>query len=136
MYTSAVSASFNFVADVILMQGFGTVGIALATSLSGILQVILLTYYLNKKYVFSVSLSYFVQFMWRYLLQLSLIMPLFYVAHRVISKAIYCYFSGWMLHFLTDKAGFWLWTLPLMGLVFIALYFTRKPFKLRMHFLD
>lgn len=136
MYTSAIAATFNFIGDVVLMKSFGTVGIALATSLAGLLQVVLLTYYLYKKYGFEVNLGYFVQFMWRYLLQLCLIMPIFYFLHRIINNIIQHNISGSMLNFLTNKAGFWLWTMPLIGIVFVGLYLTRKPFKLRMHFLD
>ena len=136
MYTSGVSATFNFVANVILMKGFGTVGIALATTLSGLLQTTLLVYYLHKKYSFKIYMRYFVAFVWRFLLQLVLILPIFYGLYISLHHLIETHFSGWIRVFLIDKVGFWFWTLPLIGLIFVTLFFTRKPFRLRMHFLD
>jgi len=136
MYTSGISATFNFIANVMLMQKFGTVGIALATTLAGILQTVILLYYLRKKYDFTLYINFFIAFVWRYLLQLFVVIPIFYVLHRLIAHYIQHHFSSWWLNFLINKVGFWLWTLPIMGAVFVALYVTRKFFNLRMHFLD
>lgn len=136
MYTSGISAAFNLSANLILMQNFGTVGIAFATTLSGILQTIMLLWYLQKKYDFTIYMRFFVQFVWRYLVQLALLLPIFYLIHRLLSHYIQNNVTGWWLNFLINRVGFWIWTLPIMGFVFIALYATRKFFKLRMHFLD
>jgi len=136
MFTSAVSASFNFIANVILMNGFGTVGIALATTLSGILHTALLLYYLRKKYKITIFMSFFVQFAWRYLIQLAIIVPVFYLLHYIVGIYIEQHLSGWWLNFFINKVGFWIWTFPIMAAIFCTLYATRKSFKLRMHFLD
>jgi len=132
--TSIVSAVFNFGANLLLMQYFRSVGIALATTFAGILQTILLLYYLQKKYNFNLHFDYFVQFAWRYIMQLLCVVPVVYGIH----KLFYWYISSFTCcsNFLLKGAGFWVWTAPLMALVFVVLYFTRTWFGLRMHFLD
>ncbi len=136
MLTSGISAAFNLIANLILMKGFGTIGIAFATTLAGILQAVLLLYYLNKRYFFVVFLNYFVQFIWRYLLQLFLVLPVSYILYKSISCYIQLHVSGWILHFLINRVGFWLWVFPIIIITFALLYGTRRFFKLRMHFLD
>ncbi len=136
MYTSGIAATFNFIANVLLMKSFGTVGIALATTLAGLLQAVLLVYCLHKKYNFKIYMRYFIQFIYRFLLQLIIVLPVFYWIYTSFYRFVENHFSGWLLIFLINKVGFWLWTLPLIAFIFVTLFFTRKPFKLRMHFLD
>jgi peptidoglycan biosynthesis protein MviN/MurJ (putative lipid II flippase) len=106
----------------------------MATSLSGVLQSTMLIYYLRKKYDLDLYLAYFVQFAWRFLVQLMCVMSVVYAGHRAMFAFIASYVRR--TDFLLYGIGFWLWTIPFMVLTFVLLYVTRSWFKLRLHFLD
>jgi putative peptidoglycan lipid II flippase len=132
--TSVVATFFNIIANLVLMHYFRAVGIAMATSLSGVLQSTMLIYYLRKKYDLDLYLAYFVQFAWRFLVQLMCVMSVVYAGHRAMFAFIASYVRR--TDFLLYGIGFWLWTIPFMVLTFVLLYVTRSWFKLRLHFLD
>lgn len=132
--TSIIFTLFNISASLILMRTLGAAGLALATSLAGLMQTLSLIYYLHTKYKFQLHEKYFFDFAWRYGLQLAVVMPIFWLIHHYLGKFISLFLPNLSL-FLLAKTGFWLWTLPLMACVFIVLYFTRKLFGLRTHFL-
>ncbi len=133
--TSIAFTIFNISASLVFMQFIGAAGLALGTSLAGIVQTIALIYYLRKKYHFTLYASYFFDFAWHYAAQLTIVFPAFLLLHWLLANAIAAYLPT-MSTFLLTKAGFWLWTFPLMGGVFIVLYVTRTLFGLRAHFLD
>lgn len=135
MYTSIIATIINFIGNVTLMHFWGTIGIAISTTISFVVQTGLLLYHLRTKYNFSLYLSYFWDFVWRFCLQLFGVMLLFWAAYRGIILLITQLMPG-HAHLLIDKAILWLWLMPLMGVCFGILYFTRKFFGLRMHFLD
>ena len=134
-FTSIIATAVNFVGSVILMQFFTTIGIAMATTISGIVQTGLLLYFLRKRYNFTLYWKFFGDFLVRFSVQFAVVAGLFIASYRAIVLLIINYLPTWQL-FLLDKAGVWLWLMPLGLLSFLLLYVTRKWVGLRTHFID
>jgi len=134
-YTSIIATAVNFVGNIVLMQFFTTIGIATATTISGIVQTGMLLYFLRVRYNFVLYWRYFFDFFVRFMLQLSLVSLLFAGCYVAMLAALYAYVPTYASA-LINGAALWLWLLPLVLLSFLALYMTRKWFGLRMYFLD
>lgn len=134
-YTSIVATAVNFVGNITLMQFFTTIGIATATTISGIVQTIMLLYLLRKRYNFVLYWRYFVDFFVRFTIQLALVSGLFAASYLFILTGIERYLPA-QANFFVNRVGLWIWLFPLVGASFLLLYVTRKWFGLRMHFLD
>jgi len=134
-YTSIVATAVNFAGNIVLMQFFGTIGIASATTISAIVQTSLLLYFLRKRYDFVIYWRYFADFFVRFMVQLTIVAGLFAVCYLAVVSALNRYMPVYASLFI-DRAGLWLWLMPLVLLSFWVLYVTRKWFGLRMHFLD
>lgn len=133
--TSVAFTIANISASLVLMPFIRAAGLALATSIAGMVQTVGLLYFLKTKYGFKLYGAYFVDYLKRYALQLVLVMPLFWLAHRALVSLVAQHCPNMSTFFLA-KFGFWLWTGPLIALTFLLLYATRKLFGLRTHFLD
>jgi len=126
----------NIMLNFALMQSLQAAGLALATVLSGVMQTILLLYFLEKKFGFHGYKDRFSYFAMRYAVQLTVIGALFYAAYMLLGWLIGAYMPSSVAHFLLDKIGFWLWVLPLALVAALALYSSRKQFGVQLYFLD
>jgi len=132
---SAVGATINIWLDYIFVQQFQAMGLALGTTLAGVVQTVLFVLFLHLYFGLKIYLKRFVQFSYRYLLQLLIVLGIFYCAY--LSLTIIIQMMPLMLsHFLLNNIGFWLWVGPLSLCAFGILFFTRKLFGIRLYFLD
>lgn len=133
MYISILGAFINFVASYSLMIPYGAYGLALATTLTGFIQTILFVIFL--RYYFNITLygNNFLDFVWRYSIQLGLFSGLFFGFYKVITSLLA---HSSCANFLLEKMGFWLWFVPLAALFFYVMLKTRKFFGIKLYFLD
>jgi len=132
---SFVATGLNVVMNAILIGRFQAMGLALATTISAMVQTILFVVLLNKKFKFKFYVWNFIGFVGRYVFQLMVILPpcwLLYYIVEIYIKQLPDTFS----HFLIAGLGFWLWVGPICGLAFLLLFFLRNLFKVRLYFLD
>lgn len=133
---SVVCMLVNIILNFILMQYFKATGLAIAMSLSlGILQTILLTYTLIRKYNFTIYPKYLINFILKYIFQLLIILIPFYLLFNLIERLIEklpITFSNFFL----NKIGLWVWAGPLCILFFIILYKFKKAFGIKLYFLE
>ena len=129
---TAVNISFNFL-FIATLKG---VGLALATTISGILQTILLLYFLRKQYGFHGYMQQFWLFCLRYGLQLFITGVAFLLMYLGIMNIISKIASPSVAHFFLEKIGFWMWVGPLSLGAGLLLYYYRSLFGVRLYFLD
>lgn len=138
MAISIVATIVNFFLNWLLVAQFKAPGLALATSISGLLQTILFVYFLHRMYQFDFHFEKIVSFSLRFTAQVVAMFSLFGLAYFAIKYLILwglINFTKTQI-FLLDKIGLWLWVGPLFLLLVFGFYKTRKQFGLDMHFLD
>ncbi|HLB40210.1 MAG TPA: murein biosynthesis integral membrane protein MurJ [Candidatus Babeliales bacterium] len=134
--TSIIAAALNLVLSPTLMYFFKATGIGLATTISAIVQTGLLFYFLHTRHQFELFPGAGVKFLRQYSWQLALCLPTFWLLHIMARHLISLISTAPVAHFLLTGVGYWLWDLPLAGLLFLVLLQTRKRFGLRLYFLD
>jgi putative peptidoglycan lipid II flippase len=113
---------------------FRVAGLALATSLSHLFQTIVLLIILRMRFNFRLYHKAFLQFLWRYIMQLLVVgIPFLCLYGLIVYLFQYLPPSG--LFIVTQTMAFWLWVAPLCGVFMIALYKTRSSFGLNLYFL-
>ncbi len=118
-----------------LMPLYGSVGIAVATSLSAAFQTALFIAILWWKYGFVLYVKRFAQFLLRFGLQLASISLLFYILYtlcRFIIKHTLSAYSDILLH----TIGLWLWVGPLCLVLAGILYYGHKRYGVYIYFLE
>lgn len=133
---SFVAVLINILLNKILMGYYQGTGLALATSIAAIVQTILFIIILNQYFNIRFYGSLFVDFAWRYCLQLVGIFSLFWVVYCALLQSISTILSGAALNFFINEVGFWLWVGPLCALAFGVIMYVRKRSKLQIYFLD
>lgn len=133
MYISIFSTAVNFILSYILMTPLGVYGIALATTIAGIAQTLLFVFFLRYKFGFVFYLDNFIDFVWRYGIQLLIFSLIFFSFYYNIT---YLIVKTTLATFFLTKIGFWLWFGPLCGILFLAMFKTRKLFGIHLYFLD
>lgn len=126
----------NVLLDSLFLNWLQASGLALATSLSSIVQASLFAYFLWKKYNIHLYVNPFILFALRYGIQLVIFFIPFITSYYVVEWFISVYFSSLLATFFLYKLGFWLWTGPLSLLLFLALWYSRSYFNVRLFFLD
>jgi len=132
---SIIATLINILMNIILMKQFQSVGIALATTISAVVQAVLYITCLAIFFKLPFYFGKFIDFVIRYLLQLSIFFTIMYFFYKFLYKQI-GYLPQRISHFLLMKIGFWLWVGPLVGLIFLLVYYTRKIFKVKLYFID
>ncbi len=127
----AINLGLNF----FLMRIWQATGLALATSISFAIQVILLTWFLQLKFNVTLYWKPFLSFIYRLSLQLAVILPGVYGLYR-LGEFLAQQMPQSLAHFFLDKVGFWFWVGPLCASAFLLIFLTRKIFKVRVYFLD
>jgi len=132
---SIIATIINVFMNMILMRKFASVGIALATSISAILQTMLFITFLAMFFNFRFYVMRFIDFIIRYVAQLCLLFIPAYFIYTVLLKVI-GYLPRALSYFLLESVGFWLWVGPLCLLTFLLIYSTRRLFRVKLYFLD
>jgi len=125
----------NIILNMLFIEQFKTVGLAIATTISSIVQTICFLIILHKKYHFRIYLMSFFSFATQYALQLTIFSTTFWFCYHCIIKTITMFMPSSLALFLITKIGLWLWVGPLALLCFVLLYFSRPLFKINLHFL-
>jgi putative peptidoglycan lipid II flippase len=125
----------NILLNMLFIEQFQTIGLALATTISSIIQTILFITVLHKKYNFRIYFVPFLLFAARYTLQLTLFCAAFWLCYHGITTATTSLLPPTISLFFIAKIGLWLWVGPLALIFLILLYFSRPLFKIDLHFL-
>jgi putative peptidoglycan lipid II flippase len=125
----------NIILNILFIKQLQAVGLALATTISSIVQTYLFLIILRKKYNFRLYLTPFAVFAIRYIIQLTLLSSIFLVCYHIIIIMIATCMPPALSFFLLNQIGLWLWVGPLSLLFIALLYFSRSLFKLQLHFL-
>ncbi len=132
---SVCGVGANVLLNMMLVKNYQAMGIALATSISAIIQMILLAVFLYVWFGYKFYMGNLVRFMWRYCLQLVCVLPVAFVLYRGISSVL-CALPVKFTHFFLFGMGFWLWVGPLCLAVAAIVYLTRKQFGIKIYFFD
>jgi putative peptidoglycan lipid II flippase len=135
-WASIIATSSNAVGNYILMKLYGATGLAMSTTIAGFIQMFFLLFFLKKRYHFIFYLKEFGRFVLRYAAQVFLAWTAFLFVHTLIYKLITYKASPALYVFLINKIGFWLWTGPLVACMACLIWFTRKYFGYKLHFID
>lgn len=129
------ATAINIALNMLFIERFQTVGLALATTISSIVQTVLFMVVLHIRYKFRIYLLPFASFAARYMMQLSVCSILFGLLYTAIKMAILAGLPTPAALFCTDNIGLWLWVGPLALLFLILLYCSRTRCKINIHFL-
>lgn len=136
MVVSLIGTAVNISFNVIFIATLKGVGLALATTISGVLQTILLLYFLRRKFGFHAYIAQFWIFFVRYSFQLFVIGSIFLLMYSGILYVILLLLPKEFAYFFTQKMGFWFWVGPLSLGAGLLLYYYRSLFGVRLYFLD
>lgn len=112
------------------------VGLALATTLSNILQTVLFVWLLYKYFGFKLYLRQFMFFAKNYSVQMFVIFAPFFIIYMGMLNAFEHAASPRVAHYALNTVFFWMWTGPLVAIAAFLLYRTRKRFNVNMYFLS
>lgn len=125
----------NTLLNYLVIQKYGVIGVACATSFAGLVQTIVFFIVLHKKYHIPLYLQYAQRFIAKASVQFCALGTLFFIAYQLLSVCIAQLPAPWA-HWCMETIAYWFWVAPLMGLMAICAYSTRSWFGLRIHFLD
>ena len=127
---SLIGAISNTILNFILIKYWGTVGLALATSISAGIQSFLFILLLHKKFNFVLYGKQFLKFLYGFILQLIFVSLIFYllfiatdnvILNYLPNTSLYIWITNFVSHilqkqinlseFLINGFGFWLWTM-------------------------
>ena len=126
----------NVILDALFITWLQGYGLALATSISAIVQASLFLFVLHKKFGFKIYIKPFIDFTLRFVLQITVFSIPFLMIYYGIEKIITRHAPSFLTSFLIDTIGFWFWVGPLSGLFFILLWFMRQYFGIRLYFME
>lgn len=135
MIASIVATIINFVLNFLLMKAMGVYGLAIATIISSIVQMIILIHFLQKKYGLDLYLKDFFTFAKRYTLQFIYGLTAFLTVYAILIKIMHTLPEHTFIS-LTEKAYFWLWMSPLFTILLFYLLKYRRKFGVKIYFID
>lgn len=136
MLVSLIGTAINISFNVLFITILKGVGLALSTTISGVLQTVLLLYFLRRMFGYHAYMQKFWIFVLRYSLQVCLIGVFFLLLYFGIHTAIPILFSPSLAYFLHEEIGLWLWVGPLSLMAGGLLYYSRNLFGIRLYFLE
>lgn len=137
MIIAVVATVLNVGFNYIFMNLFGITGLALATSLSGAVQVVLSLFFLKQAHKLDLHPADFSTFVGRYMAQMIAVgIPSYFVYWYTRASMERLFADGWAHFFMLKSFGYWLWATPLIVLCFYVLYKTREYFGVKLYFLD
>ena len=130
---SIIATLSNLVFNLIGMYFFGSLGIAAATALSGVILTVVCLYYLRSAHKFRFYSGNYATFILKYTPQLIVASALFYGTHRAICSLLAhtTWHSFFCIHW-----GYWLFTIPLFLFTLLFLFYTKKYSKISLYFLQ
>ena len=142
-YVSILSVVMNYFMNQKLMLLYGAPGIAAASALAATVQMLIYVFYLYFVFGLHFDRVAFYKFISRSVQQWLPFFAGFYAIYRVlrlgVSKiAIDTNFLWFRINtdFFLNSFGLWIWAGPLVAGFALALYRSRKWFKIRLYFLD
>lgn len=129
------ATTINVILNMLFIERFAAIGLAIATTISSIVQTALFLIILHKKYNFRIYLMPFLFFTAQYALQLTFFGGGFWLCYHIVIKAITLILPPALALFFISKIGLWLWVGPLALLFLALLYFSRTLCKIQLHFL-
>lgn len=132
---SIVGAVLNISLNFLLVYYLQAVGLALGTTLSGIVQTAFFVVGLCWRFDLRFYGYQFMLFVKCYLVQLAAILMPFFLIYYLMTWFIEK-LPAVLVHFFLYSIGFWLWVGPLCFTVFGVILITRKWFNVRLYFLD
>lgn len=133
---SIIATLVNITLNWFFMGVWHATGLALATTVSSIVQTFFFLWFLKRKFNFSLYVVPFMRFLLGYVVQLTIIATFFLVSYYGGMWFIKAWLPPELAHFLLDRIGFWMWVMPLCGASALLIVLTRKFFNLRLYFLD
>ncbi len=137
MYTAIIATILNYGFNFVFFSWWGGLGIPFATTLSGIVQMLISLYLLNKYHNFTLYIGKFLRFAMRYLLQMFVIAIPAFGLYKLVRHSVetFCT-SQWLQFFMMKSFGYWVWAVPVILIYFYGLYTTKKFFKVKLYFLN
>jgi peptidoglycan biosynthesis protein MviN/MurJ (putative lipid II flippase) len=132
---SIITTLVNIGANIMLIGPLGAAGLALATSLSVIIQTVLLVIIVHYHFKLRLYFSVFADFFMRYCIQLFCVLLPLFIVHQWLHSHIVDHGGSWSLFF-TERIGFWLWTGPVCGMALVVIFVTRRLFGIKLYFID
>lgn len=133
---SVIATLANIAFNFMFINNLQAFGLALATTISGVIQTILLLWFLRARYGFHGYLNHFWKFALGYIVQVSVVSGLFLVAYNAITAIINTWFAPAIAFFFLNKIGFWMWVGPLGLGAGLVLYLLRNTLNVRLYFLE
>jgi putative peptidoglycan lipid II flippase len=127
------SAIVNICGDLLGIYYFGAYGFAAAASASGMIITLLCFYFLHKKHKFTFYTGNYFNFLARYMIQLAISCVTFISSYFLI---LWIVKNTYFDHFFNVGLGYWIMVFGLGVAVMLFMFFTRKMFGIRLHFLD
>lgn len=128
---TVLNTALNFVA----MYWGGINGIAWATVIAAALQSLAFLLLLKYRFRFTLYLKPFFIFARNALVQMGLLLAVFYLLFRV-GYFLMQRLPESLSFFFTYKLGFWLWVGPLCCLFALAYFLTRRYFRIKLYFFE
>jgi putative peptidoglycan lipid II flippase len=133
---AACTAATNVLLNWLFIGPLQATGLALATSLSAVLQTILLLVVLQYGYKKTVYLRSFATFCMTYSMQAAFFFIPFWILYQGMEYSITHYTAGALQWFLLQSLGYWLWTGPLSCIYLGLLWYYRSWMNQRLYFLQ
>ncbi len=133
---SALATLANIILNYYLMDYLQATGLALATTISGIVQTACFAFFLWRYFGFRLYGYAFINFLGRYIAQLTLILTGTYACYCGFEVAITSLTSGALKQTLLYGLGFWVWVGPLCIMASALIFYTRKLFNITLYYLD
>lgn len=135
MIISFGATMLNIMLNWFLMQWLKAPGIALATTISGILQTILYVYFLKRCFDLQLYGRSFRKFCLGFGISLSLFSLLGYISYTSI-YAVFIRIPAPYNYFFTEQFGVWFWAAPLVMMAAVLMFVTRSWFNISTYFID
>ncbi len=132
---SVISMGVNIILNFVLIRCMQAPGLALGTTIAAAVQTALSLFFLYYKLNFSFYGKAFLEFLYRYTIQLAAVGGGMMLAYAGLYYA-FGTLAPSLSYFLLHSMGFWLWVGPLCAGAFLLLLYTRKLFKVKLYFLD
>lgn len=126
----------NIILDMMFIHRLQAFGLALATSISHLVQAVLFLFFLARWYKFRIYLRQFFSFALRYFLQVGVFGILFLMMYYPLEWLICFYMPKAFGYFFLKTIGFWLWVGPLISIFFLLLWYLRRYFGVKLYFLE
>ncbi len=125
----------NTVLNWVLIDSLHANGLALATTVAGVIQTLLLFFVLRSYFQLSLYVMQFLKFAGKALAQHVVIGLPFIGMYYLLWNGLSLLPSSFA-YFMIAHVGFWLWVLPLVGAYMMTLYFSHRFFGVRLLFLE